>query len=175
MCVPVLMHFTPPGNTFFAVLFSSLPASLRPYMQQPPCRYHAGRQVHAALARSSHSAAPSALLFPKVDGRDLLPEEDADLDRELGEVFGMQCPPCRLTAVLTCMQDELFTRAVLASEMLAADIEGLEQASLALEEEESTLPRNYALDATSVTLRQQLDALSTWRTEVKGAHWHFDW
>ena len=145
LCVPVLMHFTPPGNTFFAVLFSSLPASLRPYMQQPPCRYHAGRQVHAALARSSRSA----LLFPKVDGRDLLPEEDSD-----GEI----------------PEDQLYLRAVLASEMMAVDSEMAEQAVSIADDEEASIGRHYGLsdEQQSSTLKRQLCEMAAWRTEVGG-------
>ena len=86
------------------------------------------------------------LYLCKVDGRDLLPEED--LDGEISE-------------------DELFARALLASEMLAADLVGAEQAALAVEEEE-TLGRNYALtdEQISSTLKHQLGEMSTWRTEV---------
>ena len=83
----------------------------------------------------------------QVDGRDLLPEED--LDGEISE-------------------DELFARALLASEMLAADLVGAEQAALAVEEEEAKLGRNYALtdEQISSSLKHQLGEMSTWRTEV---------
>ena len=116
-------------------------------MQQPPCRYHAGRQVHAALARSSHSAAPSALLFPKVDGRDLLPEEDSD-----GEI----------------PEDQLYLRAVLASEMMAIDIESAEHAASIADDEEASIGRQYGLsdEQQSSTLKLQLCEMATWRTEV---------
>ena len=83
----------------------------------------------------------------EVDGRDLLPEED--LDAEIPE-------------------DELFARAVLASEMLAVDLENAEEAAAMAEDEEKSIGRNYALtdEQTSAALRGQLDEMSKWRTEV---------
>ena len=91
----------------------------------------------------------------QVDGRDLLPEED-ELDKEISE-------------------DELFARAVLASEMLAADLESAEQAAAMADEEETSIGRNYALtdEQTSAALKRQLDEMSKWRTEVRGRpDWH---
>ena len=82
----------------------------------------------------------------QVDGRDLLLEED--LDAEIGE-------------------DELFSRAVLASEMLAVDADNAEQAAQMADEEETAIGRNYALTEISAALSKQLDELSEWRTEVK--------
>lgn len=86
----------------------------------------------------------------QVDGRDLLPEEEDDLDKEIPE-------------------DELFARAVLASEMLAVDVENAEQAAAMADEEETSIGRNYALtdEQISAALKQQLDEMSKWRTEVK--------
>ena len=83
-----------------------------------------------------------------MDGRDLLPDED-ELDAEIPE-------------------DELFSRAVLASEMLAVDLENAEQAAAMANEEESSIGRNYALSdgQASAALKQQLAEMSKWRTEV---------
>ena len=81
----------------------------------------------------------------QVDGRDLLPEEV--LDAEIPE-------------------DELFARAVLASEIMAADVQNAEQAAAMADEEETAIGRNYALTEISATLKKQIDELSVWRTEV---------
>lgn len=81
-----------------------------------------------------------------MDGRDLLLEED--LDAEIGE-------------------DELYARAMLASEMLAADVQNAEQAAQMADEEETAIGRNYALTEISTALTKQLEDMSEWRTEVK--------
>ena len=83
----------------------------------------------------------------EVDGRDLLPEEDLD-----GEI----------------PEDELFARAVLASEMLAVDLENAEQAAAMAEDEETSIGHNYGLtdEQISTALKRQLDEMSKWRTEV---------
>lgn len=82
-----------------------------------------------------------------MDGRDLLPDED-ELDAEIPE-------------------DQLYARAVLASEMLAVDLDNAEQAAAMADEEETAIGRNYALTEVSAALTKQLDELSDWRTEVK--------
>ena len=90
--------------------------------------------------------------FPKVDGRDLLPEEEQDLlDAEIPE-------------------DELYVRAVLASEMMAVDSEMAEQAVSIADDEEASIGRHYGLsdEQQSSTLKRQLCEMAAWRTEVGG-------
>ena len=81
----------------------------------------------------------------EVDGRDLLPDEDA-LDTELGED----------ELLANCIQSEL-----------ALD-NGTDEVALArqIEQEEQELGHNYALQNPSVALKEQLKAMEAWRTST---------